>query len=75
MELDDSAPGIPTDQIGDLFERFYRVEASRGRKTGGAGLGLAIVSEIVTAHNGEITASASNLGGLKIHLKIPLSKI
>jgi len=55
-----------------LFERFYRTDSSRGRKTGGAGLGLAIVSEIVTAHNGNIEASLSKLGGIKTVLQLPL---
>jgi two-component system sensor histidine kinase BaeS len=55
-----------------LFERFYRVEQSRNRATGGSGLGLAICRNIVEAHEGRITASASQWGGLRIAIELPL---
>jgi two-component system sensor histidine kinase BaeS len=55
-----------------LFDRFYRVESSRSRHHGGAGLGLAICSNIVQAHNGTIAAKASHLGGLAIHIELPI---
>jgi len=70
--IKDSSPGVVPEQIPHLFERLYRTEKSRGRKTGGAGLGLAIVSEIVNAHNGTISAATSDLGGLEIRLTLPL---
>lgn len=72
MQLQDSAPGVDEVHIPHLFERLYRTDDSRNRKTGGAGLGLAIVSEIVKAHDGSIEASPSELGGLNILLKLPL---
>ncbi len=72
MTLEDSSPAVTEEQLPNLFERFYRTDSSRGRKTGGAGLGLAIVSEIVTAHNGTISASLSKLGGIKTVLRLPL---
>ena len=56
-----------------LFDHLYRVEASRNRQTGGSGLGLAICKQIVFAHQGEIKASASSLGGLKIAIHLPLA--
>ena len=45
----DTGSGIPPDEIDHIFERFYRVDASRTRSSGGFGLGLAIVKELVTA--------------------------
>ena len=70
--LEDSAPGVPEEALGHLFERLYRVDQTRRRARGGSGLGLAICHNIVTAHEGEITAQASPLGGLRMILTLPL---
>lgn len=67
----DSAPGVPHSELKLLFERLYRVESSRNRLTGGAGLGLAICRNIVEAHGGNITAKPSPLGGLWIRTELP----
>jgi len=72
IEIDDSAPGVPAELLPRLFERFYRVEASRSRAGGGSGLGLAICRAIVQAHGGQIDAQASPLGGLRITVRLPL---
>lgn len=69
----DSAPGVPADQIDKIFDRLYRVENSRNRATGGAGLGLSICKNIVEAHSGTITAMPAPSGGLTITLRLPLS--
>ncbi len=69
--FDDSGPDVPESALPHLFERLYRVDASRNRALGGAGLGLAICRNIVTAHGGEITAAPSPLGGLRIHISLP----
>jgi two-component system, OmpR family, sensor histidine kinase BaeS len=71
IDLCDSAPGVASQELPKLFDRFYRVESSRNRNHGGAGLGLAICSNIVSAHNGIIKAQASALGGLAIHIELP----
>jgi two-component system sensor histidine kinase BaeS len=71
IDFDDSPPGVPEDSLPRLFERLYRVEDSRNRATGGAGLGLAIASNIVEAHGGTIAAEASPLGGLRIRIRLP----
>jgi len=71
VEFEDSAPGVPAASLPHLFERFYRVEGSRNRAHGGAGLGLAIVRSIVEAHGGEISADASPLGGLAVKIALP----
>src|SRR3546814_13596584 len=60
--IEDSAPGVSDDKRARLFERFYRVETSRNRASGGSGLGLTICRHIVQAHRGEIRAEASSLG-------------
>jgi two-component system sensor histidine kinase BaeS len=71
IDFDDTAPGVPEEALPHLFERLYRVEASRSRATGGAGLGLAIAHNIVAAHGGEVHAAASPLGGLRVRITLP----
>jgi two-component system sensor histidine kinase BaeS len=68
----DSAPGATEADIARLFDRLFRVEASRNRNTGGSGLGLAICENIVTAHQGSIEAKHSELGGISIIVSLPL---
>ena len=51
---------IPPDKIPLLFEKFYRLDSARSTETGGAGLGLAIAKEIITLHNGTITAESND---------------
>lgn len=72
IELQDSAPGVEAEHLPRLFERLYRVEGSRNRATGGAGLGLAIARNIVEAHGGSIAAESSSLGGLCVRVRLPL---
>jgi two-component system OmpR family sensor kinase len=54
----DDGPGIPSQRIGDIFERFSRGEESRSRSAGSTGLGLAIVAAVVAAHGGQISVSS-----------------
>jgi two-component system sensor histidine kinase BaeS len=68
----DSAPGVPASELGRLFDRLYRVEGSRSRATGGAGLGLSLCRNIVEAHKGTIKAGTSPLGGLWIIIELPM---
>jgi two-component system sensor histidine kinase BaeS len=68
---EDSAPGVPADELERLTERLYRVEASRNRASGGAGLGLAIARAIVEGHGGALAARPSALGGLAIECVLP----
>ena len=72
IEVMDSAPGVPAGAEGRLFDRLYRLEESRNRASGGAGLGLAICRNIVGAHEGVIEAFPSPLGGLLIRITLPL---
>lgn len=71
LRIDDTAPGVPAEALPRLFDRLYRVEPSRSRQFGGAGLGLAICRNIVEAHDGRIDAYASPLGGLRIEIELP----
>ncbi len=73
VHFQDSAPGVPETETGKLFDRLYRVEGSRNRDTGGAGLGLSICRNIVEAHKGTIEALPSPLGGLWVKVELPLN--
>ena len=73
IEFEDSAPGVWEDELNRLFDRLYRVEGSRSRISGGAGLGLAICKNIVEAHAGSISAHPSALGGLLIRISLPVA--
>ena len=64
--VEDTLPGVPDQALPKLFNRLYRVDKSRNRARGGSGLGLAICQQIIDAHHGTITATHSELGGLKI---------
>lgn len=70
--IEDTVPTVTPEKLPHLFERLYRTETSRNRETGGAGLGLAICKEIVTAHQGQIEAKQSPLGGIAIHIRFPI---
>jgi len=71
IHIDDSAPTVAIEELPLLFERFHRVDKSRQRQTGGAGLGLAICQNIVKAHDGKINATISQLGGVRITIELP----
>ena len=73
VELSDSAPGVSPEELEKLFDRLYRVESSRNRALGGAGLGLAICKNIVEAHEGSIRALPSPRGGILISIELPLT--
>ncbi|SHG92485.1 ATP-binding protein [Ferrimonas marina] len=68
----DSSPGATEDECQQLFEPLYRLEPSRSRRAGGAGLGLAICHNIVVAHRGWIRAEPASLGGLAISVSLPI---
>jgi two-component system OmpR family sensor kinase len=68
----DAGPGMPSDEAARVFERFYRVDASRARGHGGSGLGLSIVAAIVAAHGGTVSASSAVDQGMTVAVRIPV---
>jgi len=72
IEVRDHGPGIDPEHATRVFERFYRVDASRGRDSGGAGLGMAIVAAIVAAHDGSVRLAQTPGGGTTVQIALPV---
>jgi two-component system, OmpR family, sensor kinase len=73
IEVDDHGPGLSKEQAERVFERFYRADQARGRKTGGAGLGLAIVAALVDAHGGAVGVDTAPGSGAMFWITLPLA--
>ncbi len=71
VRIDDQGPGIPSDQIENVFDPFHRIETSRSRETGGTGLGLTVARSIVRGHGGEIHLKNRTEGGLRVEVILP----
>ncbi|MGF1698460.1 envelope stress sensor histidine kinase CpxA [Vibrio lamellibrachiae] len=71
--VEDNGEGVPENEMNEIFRPFYRVSTARDRNSGGAGLGLAITESAIRQHSGTISASRSELGGLKVTVQLPLS--
>lgn len=74
IEISDNGPGIPEEDIPFIFNRFYRVQKDRARKTGGTGLGLSICKLITELHKGEIEVNSKLGEGTSFKVKLPLDK-
>ena len=71
--IEDGGPGLPEEAYSRGIQGFRRFDESRSRETGGTGLGMTIMNSIVQAHSGEMTIAKSELGGLKLEIKLPLN--
>lgn len=69
--ISDDGMGIPKENVGRIFERFYRVDRARARSMGGTGLGLAIAREMIEAHGGKIWAESEEGQGTTIFFTLP----
>ena len=74
LRIADTGCGIPEEKLDRIFDRFYRVDDSRNRDTGGAGLGLSIAKWIVDEHNGEIEVQSKLRQGTTIIIQLPINK-
>ena len=76
LQVTDTGPGIPPDQLDRVFDRFFRIDEARtwGGETSGTGLGLAIVKAIVDLHGGEVVASNNTGGGAVFRVTLPASQ-
>jgi signal transduction histidine kinase len=72
VSIDDEGAGIPADQRQTVLEPFHRLEKSRNRATGGAGLGLAVVRSLVEAHGGTIEIAVAPSGGTRVNVALPV---
>ncbi len=72
LKIMDNGIGIPEESLPNIFERFYRVDSARSRKTGGSGLGLSISQQIVSLHQGMIEVESKVNEGTTFYIKLPM---
>ena len=73
IDIDDDGMGAAPEELPRLFDSFYRTDPARANVAAGSGFGLAVVRQIVTASGGTVRAAASPLGGLRIHIEMPIA--
>lgn len=73
IEICDDGPGIPEEEIEEVFEPFFRLERSRSRETGGTGLGLSIARTLLRASGGDISLSNKPEGGVRARISLPIA--
>jgi signal transduction histidine kinase len=71
LTVADTGIGIPTRDLGRIFERFYRVDRARSRETGGTGLGLSIVRHVVENHGGRVGVRSELGSGSTFEVRLP----
>ena len=74
ISVTDTGRGVPAKDLAHLFERFWRGDPSRSRRTGGSGLGLAIARRIVEGHGGRMWAENASGAGLRVSLLLPATQ-
>jgi signal transduction histidine kinase len=70
----DSDPGIPEQYLADVLQPFFRLESSRSRETGGAGLGLPIAANLLAAQGGVLSLHNRPKGGLEARVELPVAE-
>jgi len=73
LDVSDTGIGIPAEALAHVFKRFYRVDGSRSRERGGAGLGLSIVESICLAHGAELEVTSALGEGSRFRIRQPLA--
>ena len=73
VSVTDTGEGIPAEDLPNIFERFYRVDKSRTRATGGSGLGLTVAKRLVEAHGGKIEVQSESGKGSRLSFTLPVS--
>jgi len=74
VNVSDTGEGIPAEDLPNIFERFYRVDRSRARATGGSGLGLTIAKRLVEAHGGKIAVQSKLGKGSRFSFTLPIAE-
>jgi signal transduction histidine kinase len=74
VSISDTGEGIPAEDLPHIFERFYRVDKSRARATGGSGLGLTIAKRLIEAHGGTITVQSKQGEGSRFSFTLPVAE-
>ena len=74
LTVRDHGPGIPENELGNIFRPFYRVAASRDEQSGGVGLGLAITARVARLHQGQVSAANIEPTGLEVRITLPLAE-
>jgi K+-sensing histidine kinase KdpD len=73
LTVEDAGPGLPDEAYARGIQGFRRFDESRSRETGGTGLGMTLMNSIVEAHSGSMAIARSELGGLKLEIRLPLN--
>ena len=74
LEVSDTGAGIPAEQLGSIFDKFYRLDKARSREQGGAGLGLALVQQCMRTLNTEIKVSSKEGEGSRFWFHLPAAQ-
>ena len=72
VTVEDCGPGVPKQELENIFEPFYRIDEARQRETGGFGLGLSIARRAIEQHGGKIAATNGDGGGLAVTVTLPV---
>jgi len=73
LNVRDYGPGVPENELINIFRPFYRVSDARDQQSGGVGLGLAITDRVVRLHGGSVSAANAAGGGLEVQIRIPVA--